>query len=134
MEDQKVKRHKQIAAIIGIVLLVGLYLVTFILALCRFDGASSLFMGALACTIIVPVLIWIYIWLYGLLTRKKTIASLFPESPSDEEVLNARLAKAQAESAADMQNEDVSQRASDSGAIVEPEEDAADEIHGKRHR
>lgn len=92
MNDKKIKRHKQIAAIIGIVLLVSLYLVTFILALCRFEGASSLFMGALACTIVVPVLIWIYIWLYGLLTRKKTIATLFPDAPSDEEVLKARLA------------------------------------------
>ena len=93
MEDKKIKRHKQIAAIIGIVLLVALYLVTLILALCRFEGAFSLFMGALACTIVVPVLIWIYIWLYGLLTRKKTIATFFPDAPSEEAVLNARLAK-----------------------------------------
>lgn len=93
MEDKKIKRHKQIAAIIGIVLLAALYLVTFILALCRFDGASSLFMGALACTVIVPVLIWVYIWLYGLLTRKKTIATLFPDSPDEEDVLKAQIAK-----------------------------------------
>lgn len=96
MKDKKIKRHKQIAAIIGIALLVAMYLVTFILALCRFDGASSLFMGALACTIVVPVFIWIYIWLYGLLTRKKTIATLFPDAPSEEEVLKARLAAADA--------------------------------------
>ena len=94
MEDKKIKRHKQIAAIIGVVLLVALYLVTFILALCRFEGASSLFMGALACTIVVPVLIWIYIWLYGLLTHKKTIATLFPDAPDEEDVLKARLAEA----------------------------------------
>lgn len=101
MENKKVKRHKQIAAIIGIVLLAGLYLVTLILALCRFEGASSLFMGALACTVVVPILIWIYIWLYGLLTRKKTIATLFPDTPDDEEVLEARIAKMQAEESAD---------------------------------
>lgn len=133
MEDQKIKRHKQIAAIIGIVLLAGLYLVTFILALCRFDGASSLFMGALACTVIVPVLIWIYIWLYGLLTRKKTIATLFPDAPDDKDVLKAQLAKTQTGHAADTQNEDVSQCASDSGSLVKPEDDAADKVHGK-HR
>lgn len=101
MENKKVKRHKQIAAIIGIVLLAGLYLVTLILALCRFEGASSLFMGALACTVVVPILIWIYIWLYGLLTRKKTIATLFPDTPDDEEVLEAWIAKMQAEESAD---------------------------------
>ncbi|MCM1539080.1 MAG: hypothetical protein NC254_11875, partial [bacterium] len=94
MEEKKIKRHKQIAAIIGIVLLAALYLATFILALCRFDGAFSLFMGALACTIAVPILIWIYIWLYGLLTRKKTIATLFPDAPSEEDVLKAQLAAA----------------------------------------
>lgn len=94
MEEKKIKRHKQIAAIIGIVLLAALYLATFILALCRFDGAFSLFMGALACTIAVPILIWIYIWLYGLLTRKKTIATLFSDAPSEEDVLKAQLAAA----------------------------------------
>ena len=132
MEDQKIKRHKQIAAIIGIILLAALYLVTFILALCRFDGASSLFMGALACTVVVPILIWIYIWLYGLLTRKKTIATLFPDAPHDHEVLEAQLAKAQSLQTGDTQNEDISQRTSDSGAVVKPKNDTADEVHGKR--
>lgn len=132
MEDQKIKRHKQIAAIIGIILLAALYLVTFILALCRFDGASSLFMGALACTVVVPILIWIYIWLYGLLTRKKTIATLFPDASDDDEVLEAQLAKAQSLQAGDTQNEDISQRTSDSGTVVKPKNDTADKVHGKR--
>lgn len=132
MEDQKIKRHKQIAAIIGIILLAALYLATFILALCRFDGASSLFMGALACTVVVPILIWIYIWLYGLLTRKKTIATLFPDAPDDDEVLEAQLAKAQSLQTGDTQNEDISQRTSDSGTVVKPKNDTADKVHGKR--
>lgn len=93
MEDKKIKRHKQIAAIAGIVLLVALYLVTFIMALCRFDGAFELFMGCLLSTMLVPILIWIYIWLYGMLTKKKTLATFFPDAPSEEEVEKARLAK-----------------------------------------
>lgn len=101
MDDKKIKRHKQIAALIGVALLVALYLVTLILALCRFDGASSLFMGALACTVVIPVLIWVYIWLYGLLTRKKTIATFFPDAPNEEDVRKARLAKESEKEVAD---------------------------------
>lgn len=97
MEDKKIKRHKQIAAITGIILLVGMYLVTLILALCRFEGSFELFMGCLLCTVFIPVLLWIYIWIYGMLTRKKTIATLFPDAPDDEEVLKARIAAAESQ-------------------------------------
>ncbi len=97
MEDKKIKRHKQIAAITGIILLVGMYIVTLILALCRFDGAFDLFMGCLLCTVFIPILLWIYIWIYGMLTRKKTIATLFPDAPDDEEVLKARIAAAESQ-------------------------------------
>ncbi len=103
MEEKKIKRHKQIAAIIGIVFLVSMYLVTFVLALCRFDGAFELFMACLLCTLFIPILIWIYIWLYGMLTHKKTVATVFPDAPTDEEILQARLAREQ-QTAAEKKN------------------------------
>ena len=54
---KKKKTAKQIAAIVCIVLLVALYLITLI------------------CTVAVPILLWIFIWLYGQFEQKHTIAS-----------------------------------------------------------
>lgn len=73
------RRPKQIAAIICIVLLVLLYVVTLIVSLLDFPGSDRLFAACLTATIGLPILLWIYIWLYGRLTQKSTIAEIFPE-------------------------------------------------------
>lgn len=67
---------KRIAAIAALVLLVSLYIVTFIVALVYPPGAGNLFGVCLMATIAVPLLAWIYIWLYGQMTGKKTMADL----------------------------------------------------------
>lgn len=67
---------KRIAAWVAIVLLVGLYIVTFVVALVYPPGAGNLFGACLMATVAVPLLAWIYIWLYGQMTGKKTIADL----------------------------------------------------------
>ena len=61
------KKVRQIAAVIGIILLFGMYAVTFIAAMGRSDTARSLFLGSLACTVLVPV------FLYVLLLAAKVI-------------------------------------------------------------
>ena len=65
---------KQIVAIIAIVLLVAMYLLTLIAAL--FDNANSmlLFRASLIATFTIPLLTWVYIWMYGKLTQKHTMA------------------------------------------------------------
>lgn len=88
-EEKRPGKSKQIAAIIGILLLAAMYIMTLVFACCRFPGAGNLFMASLFATILVPILIWIYVWLYGMLTRKKTIATLFPDAPTDEEIIEA---------------------------------------------
>lgn len=70
------KKTKQIAAWICIVLLVLLYVATFVMAFMDFPGAGALFRACLGATIGLPVLLWIYIWLYGKVTDKHTPASL----------------------------------------------------------
>lgn len=67
---------RQIVAIIGIVLLVLLYLVTLIVAFVDQSQAGRLFQACLAATVAIPFLIWIYIWMYGRLRQKHTIADL----------------------------------------------------------
>ncbi len=78
-------KAKQIAAIICIVLLVLLYVATLIVSLLDFPGADRLFAACLTATIGLPILLWIYIWLYGRLTHKSSIAEIFPDPENHED-------------------------------------------------
>lgn len=73
--DKKIT-SKQIVAIIGVVLLVLLYVVTLIAAFVDTSASGRLFGMCLFATIAVPVLVWIYTWMYGRLTGKSTMADL----------------------------------------------------------
>ena len=73
-------KKQRIAAIVGIVLLLLLYIVTLVAAIFNFDGKGKMFMVCLFATIVVPIMIWIYVWMYGKLTNKKTFATGFSES------------------------------------------------------
>lgn len=77
-EHNKKKKvtSKQIVAIIGVVLLVLLYLITLIVSFTDNSSSGQLFQICLFATIAIPFLIWIYIWMYGKLTQKHTIADL----------------------------------------------------------
>ena len=59
------KSPKQIAAILCIVLLVLLYAATLIVDLLDFPGSDRLFAACLMATVGLPILLWIYLWLYG---------------------------------------------------------------------
>ena len=68
---------KQIFAIAGIVVLV-LYVIT-LLALRFFSSAShALFATCLLATVAIPLLIWIYTWMFGKLTNRSTFADFHP--------------------------------------------------------
>ena len=56
---------KRIAAIVAIVLLVGMYLFTLYAALTARPGADQLFRASLGMTIGVPILLWIVLWAWG---------------------------------------------------------------------
>lgn len=65
---------KQVVAMIGIILLVLLYVVTLIAAIVDRSASGRLFWVCLYATVAIPILIWIYTWMYGKLTRKHTFA------------------------------------------------------------
>lgn len=79
------RKPKQIAAIICIVLLVLLYVATLVVSLLDFSGSDQLFIACLTATIGLPILLWIYIWLYGRITQKSTIAEIFPEEKEESD-------------------------------------------------
>lgn len=78
------RRPKQIAAIICIVLLVLLYVATLVVSLLDFPGSDKLFAACITATIGLPILLWVYIWLYGRLNARSSIADLFPEKEKAE--------------------------------------------------
>lgn len=83
------RKPKQIAAFICIILLVLLYIATLIVSLLDFPGSDKLFAACLMATIGLPILLWIFIWLYGRFTQKSTIAEIFP----NEENINTNTDK-----------------------------------------
>ncbi|MBQ6094621.1 MAG: hypothetical protein IJL09_04415 [Lachnospiraceae bacterium] len=103
---------KRIAAILGIVLLFGLYIVTLIVAIVDRGSSGKLFMACLIATVAVPLLLWIYIWMYGVMTNKHTIASFDIRKSKDVaaqvslEEMMAEEAKEPAEDDADGVSED----------------------------
>lgn len=76
--SSKRKTGRQIAAVIGVVLLALLYIITLAAALLDNSATGTLFMLCLSATIALPVLIWIYTWMYGKLTGKHTFTDPDP--------------------------------------------------------
>ncbi len=67
---------KRIIALAAVVILAALYVITLLAAIFDNSASGNLFKICLICTIAVPVLAWIFIWIYGQMTGKKTIADL----------------------------------------------------------
>lgn len=76
---------KRIAAVVCVILLAALYIVTLLTAIFNFDGAGRLFRICLTATVGLPVLLWFYIWLYGRMTNRHTIASIDTKGQPQEE-------------------------------------------------
>lgn len=84
-ENKKTKMtSKQIFAIVGIVVLVLLYIVTLFAAIFDSSATHALFASCLLATMAVPLLIWIYTWMYGKLTNRSTFADFHPEEKNKD--------------------------------------------------
>ena len=62
---------KQIAALLGVILLVLMYLLLLVFAICDFEGSEVLFRVCLMATFIIPLLIWIYVYLYDRMKKSR---------------------------------------------------------------
>lgn len=74
--SQKLKRVFALATVILIVLLV---IATFIVAILDFPNKMAIFTGLAAGMVFLPVMAWLFLWMFGLLTKKKNIASFRSE-------------------------------------------------------
>lgn len=63
------KKIKQILAIIGIVVLIGMYAATIICALSANENFMSMLMASLYASAVIPVLIWAFTFIYKLVKK-----------------------------------------------------------------
>lgn len=62
---------KKIFAIAGVVILLGMYLLTFISAILATPNTHSLFLGSLAATIIIPIFLYAYMLIYKVVYKNR---------------------------------------------------------------
>ena len=67
-------KGQRIAAVVCLCLIALLYISTAVLAFIRTPFAKQMFKITLGATLVLPILTWVYIWLIGRLTHKRTIA------------------------------------------------------------
>ena len=80
-EKEKSRKHtsRQIVAMAGVILLVLLYVITLITAIADTSASATWFRLSLFATFALPLVIWIYSWMYGRLTGKPAAGD--PERP-----------------------------------------------------
>ena len=96
---------KRIAALLIAGLLFLLYLITLTAAIFAPAQSSRLFGLCLFATVAVPLLAWIYIWMYGKLTGRHTIAD--PELPQDPQQSDSESSQPPEEEPAETQQPEV---------------------------
>jgi hypothetical protein len=65
------EKLKRISALSGVVILVGLYVMTFIFSLLNSPNAANLFKASLYSTIIIPILLYSYMLIYKYIKKNK---------------------------------------------------------------
>lgn len=78
------KTMKRIFAIIGLVILFLWIAITVVTALVPFPGKEVIFPALVAGCILIPLIIWIVLWMISFVTGKKNIASLQNESTNEQ--------------------------------------------------
>lgn len=76
--DENITNHqhkkitpKQIAALICVILLVGMYIGAFVVACLDLGDSGRLFAGCLVATIGLPILLWLLMWSFDLMKKRR---------------------------------------------------------------
>ena len=84
-EHQKRKiKPKQIGALVCVFLLIGLYVGALIVACLDLDASGQLFAGWLGAMTGLPILLWLLLWSFQLL-KKRREENFPPQDPNDRE-------------------------------------------------
>lgn len=102
------KSPKQIAAIIALIAIVALIIAYFVSALTATPESGNTFFAYFFAIIAIPILLWLFLFCYGRLTQKHTIAEYFPENDEETKKIleEIELAKFNEAMAAEAENTD----------------------------
>ena len=64
------KKIKQIIALIGVIVLVGMYCTTILMAILSSEHFFDFLMASIYATVVIPVLLWIYTFIYQQLKKR----------------------------------------------------------------
>ena len=81
---QNMKKVKQILAIIGVIILAGLYVSTIVCAVSASENFMNMLMTSIYASVIIPVLIWAYSFIYKLIKKdseEKILQSIKKSAP-----------------------------------------------------
>ena len=73
------KNFKRILALITVILIICLILATFVIAFLDFPNKNTVFFSCMIGTIVLPIMAWIIMWMYSVVTNRKNIASFRSE-------------------------------------------------------
>ncbi len=76
------QKAKRILALIGAILLVGMYIVTLILGIIASPATKNMLMASIACTVIIPCLIYGFMLVARVLDNRENFASKDEEEQS----------------------------------------------------
>lgn len=71
----KYSKKQRVGAAVCLCLIALLYLATIVLTIIGTDFARSMLKISLGCTLVLPILTWVYLWMIGAMTKKDNIAS-----------------------------------------------------------
>lgn len=79
------KKAKQILAILGIVLILGINVLLIFAAAGTNEDNTQFFNAAIVTVILVPVLLWIYLYIYKLIKKNNEDKNASADNTKDEE-------------------------------------------------
>ena len=79
------KKMKQILAILGIVLILGINVLLIFAAATATEDSTNIFNAAIVTVILVPVLLWIYLYVYKLIKKNSEDKKLKEDNADNEE-------------------------------------------------
>lgn len=75
---------RQVVAMAGVILLVLMYVATLVLALTDNSSSGKFFALSLSCTLVIPIIIFLYNWMYSRITGKKAMGDPDEAGRDDE--------------------------------------------------
>jgi Na+/melibiose symporter-like transporter len=79
------KKIKQIMAIIGLIVIAGLYIWAFVAAIMARPEANAMFVAAIICTVVIPIMLYVITWLARVFSGKDLLEAVEHQARMEKE-------------------------------------------------